>query len=64
MPINDIAYTLPVYGLKKNDSIELDINWEYGYGKLQGKYRIVKDFGYRENDHVISFIKYLEFDIN
>ena len=62
-PINEIAFTLPAFNLNKNDSIELNVNWEYGYGKLKGKYRIVKKFDYRENDDYISFNKYLEFEI-
>lgn len=61
--INDISFTLPAYLLKQNDSVELEINWEYGYGKLKGKYRIVKDFDYKDKDNYISFNKYLEFTI-
>lgn len=62
-PINDVAFTLPAYGLNKGESKELSINWEYGYGKLDGKYRIVKSFSYEENDNHIFFNKYLEFEI-
>ena len=62
-PINDIAYTLPAFGLNKNESKEFNINWENGYGKLKGKYRIVKEFSYKENDNFVSFNKYLEFEI-
>ena len=61
--INDLYFTMPAFGLKKGESKELSINWEYGYGKLKGKYRIVKDFSYKENDDYISFNKYLEFEI-
>ena len=61
--INDLFFTLPAFSLNKGESKEIDINWEYGYGKLKGKYRIVKDFAYRENDNYISFNKYLEFEI-
>ena len=62
--INDISFTLPAYGLNKNESKELSIDWERGYGKLpNGKYRIVKDFDYEENEKIVSFIKYLEFEI-
>ena len=61
--INELAFTLPAYGLNINDSVELNIDWEYGYGKLNGKYRIVKRFHYHEKDDVISFYKYLEFEI-
>ena len=60
---NDIIFTLPAYGLKKNQSVEIKIDWEYGYGKLKGKYRIVKSFSYKEKDKYISFYKYLEFEI-
>lgn len=62
-PINELAFNLPAYGLNKNDSVELNIDWEYGYGKLKGKYRVAKRFHYHENDKVISFYKYLEFEI-
>ena len=61
--IHDLYFTMPAFGLKKGELKELSINWEYGYGKLKGKYRIVKDFSYKENDDYISFNKYLEFEI-
>ena len=61
--INDLYFTMPAFGLKNGESKELNINWEYGYGKLKGKYRIVKEFSYKENDDYISFNKYLEFEI-
>lgn len=61
-PIKDIAFTLPAYHLDKNDSIELNINWKDSYGKLKGKYRIVKEFAYNENDNFVFFNKYLEFE--
>ena len=62
--INDLYFTLPAFELKKGESKEISINWEYGYGKLpNGKYRIVKNFDYEENEKYISFNKYLEFEI-
>ena len=61
--INDLYFTMPAFSLKKGESKELNINWEYGYGKLKGKYRIVKDFDYEENGSYVSFNKYLEFEI-
>ena len=61
--INDLYFTMPAFSLKKGESKELNINWEYGYGKLKGKYRIVKDFDYKENGSYVSFNKYLEFEI-
>ncbi len=62
-PINELAFTLPAYELNKKDVVEQNIDWEYGYGKLKGKYRIAKRFHYHEKDEVISFYKYLEFEI-
>lgn len=63
-PINDMSFTLPAYGLEKNESKEIKISWKNGYGKLdKGKYRIVKDFDYKEDGKYISFDKYLEFEI-
>ena len=62
--INDIYFTMPSYQLSINESKEININWERGYGKLSaGKYRIVKDFDYEKNEKYISFKKYLEFEI-
>ena len=61
--INDLFFTLPAFDLKKRESKEVSINWSYGYGKLKGKYRIVKGFSYEENDNHIFFNKYLEFEI-
>ena len=61
--INDLFFTLPAFDLKKGESKELSINWEYGYGKLQGKYRIVKKFSFKENDNHTFFNKYLEFEL-
>ena len=61
--INDLYFTMPAFALTKGESKELNINWEYGYGKLKGKYRIVKEFDYKENGDYISFNKYLEFEI-
>ena len=61
--INDLYFTMPAFSLNKGESKELNINWEYGYGKLKGKYRIVKEFSYQENGDYISFNKYLEFEI-
>ncbi len=43
-PIEELFFLTIAYDLNPNDSIDLDINWENGYGKLdKGKYRIVKD---------------------
>jgi len=42
--INDLFFTMPAFELKINESVEFEIDWEYGYGKLKpGKYRLIKD---------------------
>ena len=61
--INDLAFNDPAFDLNKGEAKEFSINWEYGYGKLVGKYRIVKKFDYEENDNYVFFNKYLEFEI-
>ena len=32
---NDLYFTMPSFELKNGESKELNINWEYGYGKLR-----------------------------
>ena len=40
----DIGFNEPLYIIEPNQSQELDINWENGYGSLtRGEYRIIKD---------------------
>ena len=52
--INELAFNLPAFGLKPSESKELEINWEYGYGKLKsGTYRLVKDV-FRSGDEPIG----------
>ncbi|MDD4608437.1 MAG: hypothetical protein PHD10_04845 [Bacilli bacterium] len=42
-PIKELVFNLPAYSLKAKERIELEIDWEYGYGILSpGKYRIIK----------------------
>lgn len=56
-PINDLFFTMPSYGLNKNEFKEIEINWEHGYGKLSpGKYRIVKeiDFEYSKKRETVT----------
>lgn len=44
IPLNDLNFNLPAFNLKGKESIEININWEYHYGRLtKGKYRIIKD---------------------
>lgn len=65
--INQLFFTLPAYNLTPGQSKEIDVNWEYGYGRLKkGTYRLVKDVS-RSGDEPIdeSKIKYIyaEFEI-
>lgn len=49
-PINDLNFTLIAYYLKAKESIKMEIDWEWYYGKLTpGKYRIIKAV-FRESD--------------
>lgn len=42
-PIEQLYFTLPAYGLKAKQKVELEINWKYGYGTLSpGTYRLIK----------------------
>ena len=57
----EVAWTLIGYNVDKNNKLEMDINWENLYGKLEnGEYRIVKDtstFGELENHYFsVEFI--------
>ncbi len=63
--INDLNFTLPEFGCYPNEKKEINIDWEYGYGKLSsGKYRIVKDVDFEyEDDTRKSFYVTAEFII-
>ncbi len=46
----NLNFTMPAFYLKANETKEMDINWENGYGKLpKGTYRIIKSIDY-ENE--------------
>lgn len=54
----------PLFDVEEGKSKELDLKWEYGYGKLpRGKYRIVKKV-YFENDREQEFYISVEFNID
>ena len=41
--IDNYAFNLPAYYVDKNNKLEMDIDWEWLYGKLDdGEYRILK----------------------
>jgi len=66
--IHDMIFNLPAWGIKSGENIELDIDWEYGYGQLEsGKYRIVKEIfksGTSDIDNSVSFNVYAIFEID
>ena len=42
--IHEMAFTLPAWNLESGKTVEISINWFYGYGQLEsGKYRVVKE---------------------
>ena len=61
-PVNEFEFKYSTYEINKNDSIEVKIDWEYGYGKLNGKYRLENSFFYEEDEGFYNFAKYLEFE--
>ncbi len=64
--INDIAFTLPAYGLKSGESKELSLYWKDMYGELKsGTYRIVKSISYQyEEGKYKTFYIAVEFKID
>jgi len=60
-----IDFIMPAFGLKANETKEIELNWENGYGKLaEGTYRIIKgiDYEYEEGKYE-SFYIAVEFTI-
>lgn len=67
-PIHEMNFTLPAYGLEAGKEEEFNIDFEYGYGRLEiGKYRIVKEIFKSSStniDNSIKFNVYAEFEID
>ena len=41
----ELYFTMPAFELKPGEEKEIELDWEYGYGKLaKGEYRIIKDY--------------------
>ena len=60
----EIFFNEPLFDVEEGKSKELDLKWEYGYGKLpRGKYRIVKKV-YFENDREQELYISVEFNID
>lgn len=60
-----LYFTLPALNLPSKESKEIELDWEYGYGKLsEGTYRIIKEIVYEyEEGKYESFNKAVEFTI-
>lgn len=61
----ELYFNLPAFQLLPKESKEIELNWEYGYGKLaKGEYRIIKDIDYEyEEERYESFYIAVEFTI-
>ena len=59
----ELEFNVPLWELEQNKSKELELKWEYGYGKLaNGEYRILKNVFY-ENEAEQNFYISVEFTI-
>jgi len=61
----ELYFTMPAFQLSAKESKEIELNWKYGYGKLEdGTYRIIKgiDYEYEEGKYE-SFNVTVEFTI-
>ena len=59
----ELFFTEPLWNIEKNSKEEIELNWEYGYGKLaKGDYRIIKKV-YFENEQDQAFYISTEFTI-
>ena len=61
----EMYFTLPLFFLEPNKTVELEVNWEDGYKKLKkGTYRIIKEIKIeKENNTFDSFYVVAEFTI-
>ena len=61
----EMYFTLPLFFLEPNKTVELEVNWEDGYKKLKkGTYRIIKKIKIeKENNTFDSFYIAAEFTI-
>lgn len=59
----ELKFNAPLWEVEQNESKELELKWEHGYGKLaKGKYRIIKEV-YFENELDKKFYISAEFVI-
>ena len=61
----ELSFILPSYSLTANESVEIELDWEEGYGVLpSGTYRIIKDIDYEQtNGNIQIFTIASEFTI-
>lgn len=46
----ELDFTMPAFQLSAKESNEIELDWEYGYGRLaEGTYRIIKVINYEYN---------------
>jgi len=66
--VHEMGFNQPAWGLESGKSVEISINWLYGYGQLEGgKYRIVKEIFKSSSsniDNSVKFNVYAEFEID
>ena len=56
----EMVFSMPLMGLEPGSEKVLNFNWEHTHGKLKGKYRIIKDV-YFENEE--KFFIACEFEV-
>lgn len=56
----EMVFNMPLMGLEPGSEKVLNFNWEHTHGKLKGKYRIIKDV-YFENEE--KFFIACEFEV-
>ena len=54
----ELDFTLPAFHLLSKESIDIELDWENGYGKLpKGTYRIIKEIDYEYEEGKIRNIQ-------
>lgn len=56
----EMVFNMPLMGLEPGSEKVLNFNWEHTHGKLKGKYRIIKDVYFEDED---KFFIACEFEV-
>ena len=56
----DMMFAMPLMGLEPGSEKVLNFNWEHTHGKLKGKYRIIKDVSFEDEE---KFFIACEFEV-